>query len=222
LRRETAAYVPKFLAVASILRYPGRNGIPASWEAAPAWETVSPGRPVDILILAERAGVGADLLKSANAELRYTVTPPAADYRLKVPAQSASLLKAVLADTSSPLVRYAIHTVRSGDTLSAISRRYGSPIATIRQSNPGLAPDRIRLGQKLVIPLLKDGPAPLVEVAAEEPPAFSGSYVVARGDTLWALSLRFEVQPELLAERNGLSLDSVIREGTVLRVPIDK
>jgi membrane-bound lytic murein transglycosylase D len=46
--------------------------------------------------------------------------------------------------------------------------------------------------------------------------------VVAKGDTLWSISLRYEVQPELLAERNGLSLSSVIREGRSLRVPILK
>lgn len=223
LRRETAAYVPKFLAVASILRYPGRYGVAATWEPAPVWETLAPGRPVDIILLAQRAGIGAELLKSANAELRYTVTPPEAGYRLKVPAQAASAIKAVLDDGSSPLFRYAIHSVRSGDTLSALSRRYGSPIATILGANPGLKADRINLGQKIVIPLLKDAPTPQAAAeGADEPAAFTGSYVVARGDTLWALSLRFDVQPELLAERNGLKLDSVIREGMTLRVPIGK
>jgi len=223
LRRETAAYVPKFLAIASILRYPGRYGLAVSWDPAPAWETLALRRPVDILLLAQRAGLRPQLLKSANAELRYTVTPPRTDYLLKVPAQAASALKAVLEDDSIPLVRYAIHTVRSGDTLSAISRSYGSPIPAIEGANPGLKPDRIRLGQKIVVPLLKDAPAPQAAAAdRDEPPAFDGAYVVSKGDTLWALSLRFDVQPELLAERNGLGLDSVIREGMTLRVPIGR
>jgi membrane-bound lytic murein transglycosylase D len=176
-------------------------------------------------MLAEKAGVDARELKAANAELRYTVTPPERGYLLKVPAGEAGAVRAALDDGSSPLIRYAIHTVRSGDTMLAIARRYGSPMEVIRQANPGMKLDFIRLGQKIVVPLLKDG-APQPERAAaeagDEAPDFSGSYVVAKGDTLWGLSLRFEVQPELLAERNGLTLSSVIREGTTLRVPIGK
>ncbi len=224
LRKETASYVPKFLAVASILRHPGRHGLPPSWSPGPAWETIEPGRQVDIALLAQKAGLRADALKSANAELRYSVTPPARDYRLKVPAETAPALREVLADPAAPLVRYAVHTVRSGDTVSAISRRYGSPQSAILQANPGLRPDFIKLGQKLVVPLLGE-PAPQAAAGREEAeaaPDFSGTYAVAKGDTLWALSLRFEVQPELLAERNGLGLDSVLREGMTLRVPIPR
>lgn len=223
LRKETASYVPKFLAVASILARPGRHGLPASWEYPEAWETIAPGRPVDIALLAERAGVDPKSLKSANAELRYTVTPPNPDYRLKAPASLAPALRSALDDGSEPLVRYSIHTVRSGDTLSGLSRRYGSPLEVIKQANPGMKADIIKLGQKIVVPLLKEAPPPAPdEGAAAEgaPPEFAGSYLVAKGDTLWGLALRFEVQPELLAERNGLSLSSVIREGSTLRVPI--
>jgi membrane-bound lytic murein transglycosylase D len=73
-----------------------------------------------------------------------------------------------------------------------------------------------------VIPAMKEaGPMPSA-AAADETLDFSGSYVVAKGDTLWSISLRYEVQPEVLAGRNGLSLTSVIREGMVLHVPILK
>jgi membrane-bound lytic murein transglycosylase D len=51
LKSETANYVPKFLAVASILRFPGRNGLELSWKEPAAWASVSPGRPVDLKLL---------------------------------------------------------------------------------------------------------------------------------------------------------------------------
>jgi membrane-bound lytic murein transglycosylase D len=72
------------------------------------------------------------------------------------------------------------------------------------------------------VPALKDAPAPEPEADSSSAPDFSSSYVVAKGDTLWSLSLRYLVQPELLAERNGLRLTSVLREGMALRVPILK
>jgi membrane-bound lytic murein transglycosylase D len=222
LKRETAGYVPKFLAVASILLYPGRNGLEQSWEEPVSWATVAPGRPVDLKLLSEEAGLSLSLLRDANPELRYGVTPPGPSYELKVPASSAESVRAIVDDPERKLVRYYLHTVRSGDTLSGIARRYGTPMPTIAGSNPGLKPDRIMLGQVIVVPALKEAPPPEPEEAEDAAPVFSSNYVVAKGDTLWSISLRFEVQPELLAERNGLGLSSVIREGMSLRVPILK
>jgi membrane-bound lytic murein transglycosylase D len=222
LKGETAGYIPKFLAIASILRYPGRNGLAQSWEEPSEWAAVAPGRPVDLTLLSEQAGVPLAVLREANPELRYGVTPPGPSYVLKVPAASADAVRAVVEDPERKLVRYYLHTVRSGDTLSGIARRYGTPMPTITLSNPGLKPDSIRLGQVIVIPALKDAPPPETEAAADQAPVFASSYLVAKGDTLWSLSLRYEVKPELLAERNSLSLGSVLREGMALRVPILK
>ena len=63
---------------------------------------------------------------------------------------------------------------------------------------------------------------PAAPKAADSELDFSGSYLVSKGDTLWSISLRYSVQPELLADKNGLSLSSVIHEGMKLRVPIVK
>ncbi len=222
LKAETSSYVPKFLAVSSILRYPGRNGLTQSWDEGVEWETVAPGRPVDLKLLSEQSGIALSVLRDANPELRYGVTPPGTGYKLKVPAAAAAAVRAVVDDPSRVLVRYYLHTVHSGDTLSGIARKYGAPMPAILDSNPGLKPDRIRLGQVIVVPALKDAPLPEPELATGAAPDFSSSYIVAKGDTLWSISLRFEVQPELLAERNGLALAHVIREGMSLRVPILK
>jgi membrane-bound lytic murein transglycosylase D len=222
LKAETAGYIPKFLAVASILSYPGRNGLELSWEKSDAWEAIATNRPMDLKLLSEQAGVSLALLREANSELCYGVTPPGSGYSLKVPASASAAVRVVMDDPARKLVRYYLHTVRSGDTLSGIARRYGAPMPAIVDSNPGLQPDRIRLGQVVVVPALKDAPPPDPETAVGEAPDFASSYVVAKGDSLWSISLRYEVQPELLAERNGLTLSSVIREGKTLRVPILK
>jgi membrane-bound lytic murein transglycosylase D len=222
LAAETTSYVPKFLAVVTILSYPRNNGLEVGWDEGSAWESLELRKSVDLCLLADASGIPLADLKAGNAELRYTVTPPWSGYRIKVPAGSADAVKAALDDPSLKLLRYYLHKVRSGDTLSAIARHYGTPQPMIVQANPGMKPDLLRLGQVIVIPALKEA-APM-EVAASDDAKldFSGSYSVARGDTLWSISLRYDVQPEVLAEKNGLSLTSVIREGMVLRVPIIK
>jgi hypothetical protein len=45
-----------------------------------------------------------------------------------------------------------IHVVKKGETLSAIARLYGVPLQSIIDRNPGLQPDLIRIGQKIILP----------------------------------------------------------------------
>lgn len=44
------------------------------------------------------------------------------------------------------------HVVRRGETLMAISRRYGVPLATLKAANPGLDPHKLRPGNVLNVP----------------------------------------------------------------------
>jgi membrane-bound lytic murein transglycosylase D len=218
---ETRAYLPKFLAIAAIASYSGRYGLAAEWPVPLRWELLALEKPVDIGILAEKAGLPAELLRSGNPELRYNVTPPGGSgWMLKLPAEAVGAVKEVLADPSLKLIKYYLYTVRSGDTLSALARHYGIGVDMILSNNPGVKPASLRIGAVIVIPAMKDvspyeGAKP---VDAGKP--FAGSYKVVKGDTLWSIALRYSVAPETLAERNGMSLSSILREGSVLKVPI--
>lgn len=219
LSREPLSYVPKFLAVSSILRYPELHGLSGEWGERHDWETLSTNRQVDLNVLAERSGISIDLLKKGNAELKYYVTPPATEHLVKVPADKAEAAKAVLDDKSAPLYRYDIHKVKSGDTLSAIASKYSTPLSIILQANPGITPDKIRIGQTIIIPHLKGTTPTSSSSKSGEILAFDSSYTIKKGDTLWDISLMFEVQPDLLAEKNGITIESVLRIGQKLKVP---
>ncbi|MEI6387647.1 MAG: LysM peptidoglycan-binding domain-containing protein, partial [Spirochaetota bacterium] len=222
LSKETSSYVPKFLAVASILKYPARNGMPLDWSPPVEWESIELARPVDLGLLAAQAGLAPETLTSANAELRFAVTPPWKGYILKVPLGSADAVVKALDDPDAKLIQYAIHRVRSGDSVSALARAYGAPIAMVVEANPGLDPAKIRIGQTLLLPVLKEG-ATAPELAkpdlADETVEFGGTYIVQKGDSLWGIALKHEVRPETLAAKNSLELTSVLREGMVLEVP---
>lgn len=240
LSREARSYVPKFLAVASILRYPALHGLPGEWGEPHSWETLRTDRQVDLALLSQRAGIPLAQLKSGNAELRYHITPPSASHVVKVPAEKAEAAKAVLDDKSQALVRYTIYKVKSGDTMSQIAARAGTPLSMILQANPGLKADKIRIGQTVLIPVLDGGSAktakaPAKSVSAKSSPSksapaskasdddaleFSSSYTVRPGDTLWMISLKYDIQPDLLASANDLSLSSVLRIGQKLKVPM--
>ena len=125
LSKEPMSYVPKFLAVSSILRYPELHGFPAEWGNRHAWEAIETMRQVDMNILSQKAGIPLEILKKGNAELKYHITPPSSAHLVKVPAPMADSARAVLEDTSSPLFKYEIYSVRSGDTMSEISQQIG-------------------------------------------------------------------------------------------------
>ncbi len=48
---------------------------------------------------------------------------------------------------------YAVHTVRSGDTLFSIARRYDSTLRAVEIANPGLDPTNLRVGSRVRVPL---------------------------------------------------------------------
>ncbi len=219
LPQETVAYIPKFLAVVSVAMQGGRNGLAVSWTPSIDWIQVSLDRPVDLSMLSATAGVQLDILKTGNPELRYGVTPPEGAYALKVPQAYAAAVSLALASREE-LMNVYLHLVRSGDTVSALSKHYEVPVAMIARMNPGLDPNRIRIGQKIVIPAFKDTKPYLSDNSTDDQLSFTGRYLVAKGDTLWSISLRYGVQPETLADRNGMSLESVLREGLSLLVPI--
>ncbi|MDM7914049.1 MAG: LysM peptidoglycan-binding domain-containing protein, partial [Candidatus Eisenbacteria bacterium] len=77
------------------------------------------------------------------------------------------------------------HTVRSGQTLSAIARRYHVPASTISRANGLGRGARLRVGQVLVIPT-------------------GESITVGRGETLASLARRHGVAVADLARVNGL------------------
>ncbi len=153
LPRETASFVPAFLALSRICGYPGRYGLEPGWTEAVEWETVKVDRSVDLEILARLSGVPYDLLRAGNSELLLSVTPPASyAYSLKVPAGGAEAVRAVLENPSGPLVELSIHVVKAGDTLSGIAQAYGVPLAWVVEQNPAVRPQTLQIGSRILVP----------------------------------------------------------------------
>jgi len=69
------------------------------------------------------------------------------------------------------------YRVRAGETLSHIARRAGTSVETLRELNPGLEGDRVRIGEELRLP----SPGPRLE------------HLVRRGESLGAIAERFRV-----------------------------
>ncbi|WLD92632.1 LysM peptidoglycan-binding domain-containing protein [Alkalihalobacillus sp. AL-G] len=95
-----------------------------------------------------------------------------------------------------------IHVVQSGDTLWRISQQYGVNMNQIVRANDLDDPNRIVIGQALVIP----APYP--------------QYSVQPSDTLWAIAQRFGTTIQEILIVNRLVNPSVLYVGQVLTIPV--
>ena len=198
---------------------PNFTAFPPPGAKSTDWETLETSRQVDLNVLSERTGISLDVLKKGNAELNYRITPPISSHLIKIPADKVEIAKVVLEDDSSPLFKYDIYKVKSGDTLGAIARRFNTPLNIILQANPGAKADKIKIGQTFIIPHLNAAPAAAGKSASEGKAPYSDYYTVKKGDTLGSISLLFDTKPSLLAEKNGISVGGLLKIGQKLRVP---
>lgn len=123
------------------------------------------------------------------------------------------------------------YIVRPGDTLYSIARRHNTTVSELMRLNHLSDPNRIQVGQVLLVPGGAQAPAvsdsssaasvPIaVPTTAPAPTVTSGcTYRVQPGDTLYRISRKFGVPVLSLARSNGLSLSSVLRVGQILTIP---
>ena len=142
-----------------------------------------------------------------------------------------SIMLMIKNDIPSPETHQVItYRVKSGDVLGKISEKYGVSVAKIKKWND-LRSDRIDINQKLTIYYPKGKQIPTKTMAkAAAPPKEETKiqkeelekytiYEVQPGDTLWAISKRFEgVKPEQIMAWNGIGEDLSIGQKLKIKV----
>jgi membrane-bound lytic murein transglycosylase D len=216
LPRETREYVPMILAAAIIGRNPTLYGFDSLGSTPLMFEQVRVPDALDLRIIAEWAGVDVESLQELNPELRRTTTP-AGGHDLKVPIGTATTIQSRLASAEPSLfVKFEFHTVRRGETLASIARRYKVNQADLRAANE-LPSNRVSANQQLRIPARSTSGLPAAgrpSASASTMAARTGSsgpltYQVRRGDTLVSIARRFDTTVESLKRINQLSSDRI-------------
>lgn len=119
------------------------------------------------------------------------------------------------------------HTVVQGETLYAISRRYGISINTLLEDNEGLDPANIRPGQMLNIRKESQGETPgwqITEELEEYRDAInsvvedSQYHLVMSGETLYGLSKMYGVTEAAIRAANNL--DNGLKAGGLIKIPL--
>ena len=133
--------------------------------------------------------------------------------QIKIPGKSAPATQEKTEPTTQQPTAETVHTVKSGETLSGIARKYGTTYQQLAAYNKISNPNKISVGQKIKIP----GTA--TEEKAQEAPA--RTYTVVRGDSLWGIASKLLGKGSRYKEiktLNGLKSDT-ITAGQVLKIP---
>ena len=220
LPRETARYVPRFLATLHIVKNLEKYGLDSINIDSPLeYETISVSKQAHLNDIAKNIGVSEKILKELNPELRYNILP-SDQYSLRVPPGKPEELLSKLDEipTCSPprSTRIMYHKVRQGETLSTIARRYRTSVKSIARANNIPKNNLIVAGKKLKIP--QKGAA----YQAYKPKyKHTSKYIVKRGDSLWIIARRFDTTTKKLQKLNNL-LNTKLHIGQVLKIPGQK
>lgn len=99
------------------------------------------------------------------------------------------------------------YTVKSGDSLWSISRKFGVTVNDLKKVN-NLSSNLLSIGQNLIIPGKNNNTS-------------SNEYVVKKGDTLYGIANKYNVSVDNLKSYNNLSTDS-LSIGQKIKIPDNK
>ena len=101
-----------------------------------------------------------------------------------------------------------IHEVHSGDTLVSIAAEYRVSYESLKEMNKIDDPNRIFVGQKLILP-----------PSAPTPMPGSREHVVQEGETLFIIAIKYDVTVDDILKANGETDPDTILAGQKLIVP---
>ena len=220
LPRETARYVPRFMAALFIINNPEKYGLNAITVDEPLeYENVTVSKQIHLNNIAQKIGVDEETLRELNPELRYSILPQD-EYPLRVPPGKSEVLLANLDKipvSYPPQSAYVYHRIRPGESLSTIARQYRSSVRKIMHANNLNRSSYIVAGKKLKIP--RRGTMPYrPEIDRDKDFTLPSAHVVKSGDSLWNIAKRYGTTTQKIQSLNNLQTTQ-LHIGQVLKMP---
>ena len=242
LPRETAGYLPAFLATMYIFEYAEEHGFK---KARPTHhyvetDTIHVKKMISLDQVSEILELPVEQLQFLNPSYKLDIIPyiKGENYTLRLPrhaigkfvSNEEKIYEYVTADFNQrekPLPQFfdsdskVRYRVRSGDYLGRIARKYGVRVSQIKRWN-GLRSNNLRIGQRLTIyprkPVTDKPVTSKQTVNKVVNTEGKTTYKVQNGDSLWSISQKFPgVSIDNIRKWNGLS-GNKLKIGTTLVV----
>lgn len=238
LPRETAGYVPAFLATMYIFEYAEEHGFKKQGARIPyvATDTIKVKHQITLDQVAKLTNVDRQELEFLNPSYKLGIIPvvKGENYMLRLPLTSVGTFvtneEAIYAfiqeeqevdEKPTPelyeqpeRIRYR---VRSGDFLGRIADQYGVGVSQIKSWN-GMRSNNLKIGQNLIIYPKKNTKDIAQNTATKSSSTSEKTYTVRNGDSLWSISKKFPgVSVQNIKNWNDISGDN-LKPGTKLKI----
>lgn len=97
------------------------------------------------------------------------------------------------------------YSLKKGETLESVAKIFNTDIKTLKSINNIYFDDQIRAGMDIIVPQNKE--------------QYFNYYVIEKGDNLYAIARKYNINPELLASMNGLSIEDYIYPNQEILIP---
>lgn len=227
LPRETAGYVPAFLATMYIFEYANEHGFV---QHKPQFnyietDTIHVKQTITLDQVSEFTGVKMETLQFLNPSYKLDVIPfvKGKNYTLRLPRnvigvfvnnenEMYAFAKAEFDKREKPLPQLqnadtkTRYKVKQGDYLGKIARRFGVRVSQLKQWN-GLRSNSLKIGQRLTV--YPRNPSSVTKAVSKPKSTvnFKGkTYKVKSGDSLWSISQKFSgVSVQNIKDWNDIS-----------------
>ncbi|MBB71531.1 MAG: lytic transglycosylase [Legionellales bacterium] len=201
---ETVSYVPRLLALATIIENPKKYNVHLPpIPNTPYFTEVDVGHQIDLAEAAKMADMHVNKLYQLNPGYIRWATDPDGPYKLLIPVENAETFKANLASGNKHYTKWRHYKVQPGDTLGQIAQQHHTSVSAVRKVNH-LTSDNIRVGRTLLIPgntKQVSGSNPSEHSAYPDkkvdnhPGPEKTLYTVKSGDNLWSICKTYHVKP---------------------------
>ncbi|TBN16720.1 LysM peptidoglycan-binding domain-containing protein [Hyunsoonleella pacifica] len=242
LPRETAGYLPVFLANMYIFEYAEEHGFKRYKPERVYFETdtVVIKQMITLDQVSEVTGTPVEQLQFLNPSYKLDIIPviKGKKYTLRLPTDVIgafvhnedkiyAFAKEELEKREKPLPQFfnandkIRYRVKSGDYLGKIARIYGVRVSDIKRWN-GLRNNNLKIGQRLSIyPRKPVVSVPKIATKKIKPKPITGDitiYTVKSGDSLWSIAQKFSgVSIQNIKDWNGIS-GSKLKPGMKLKI----
>ena len=238
LPRETAGYVPAFLATMYIFEYAEEHGFKKEPHKIHyvATDTIKVKQQITLEQVAKLTNVGMEELEFLNPSYKLGVIPVIKDedYMLRLPVGAVgtfvnneaaiySFVEEEQKNAEKQLpelieqpekIRYR---VKKGDYLGKIAERYGVGVSQVKRWN-GLRSNNLRIGQRLTIYPRKNFGGIASNTGSKSSSSSNKTYTVKSGDSLWSISQKFPgVSVQNIKKWNDIS-GTILKPGTKLKI----
>ncbi len=151
--RETRDFVPKLIAVARTkIELEVESEESLEYDAREHFDEAEVTGPATLDVVADVAGTDIEVVRALNAHVRRGFVPFGVETKLRLPKDAGEGFEEAFAALDQE-DRYSViqYRVRPGDTMYDLARRFKLPLRDLRRWNPGVRPERLQIGQLLIV-----------------------------------------------------------------------